>query len=277
MLARKAPIDFEPANPLWTPEHPAFGHALNGGSSVLPYLEPYLIKVMKLAREQIPAERRALHEDLGVFIQQEANHYTTHARYNAVLRRHYAGLEPFEAKIREDFEGFLSRRSLRFNLAYSEGFECMGVIQARLLFEHSDTLLRGADPAVTALWRWHLAEEWEHRTVCHDVYHALDGRYWFRVGVFLYVLFHLNRHGRRVAKHLLAQDIAAGRVKRTLGTRLRAAWHELRIAAFSLPRLLAVLLPGYSPRRLGELEPADRFLAKFSAPIALRAEAEARG
>ena len=106
-----------------TPEHPEFGHQLNGGSSLLPYLEPYLIKVMKLARTRIPKEQSALLEDLDVFIQQEANHFTTHARYNAVMRRRYAGLEPFEAKIRDDFERFLSRRSLRFNLAYSEGFE----------------------------------------------------------------------------------------------------------------------------------------------------------
>src|SRR5262245_51880970 len=167
MLARRAPIDFESTNPLWTPAHPAFGQALNGGSSVLPYLEPYLIKVMKLARERIAPEQSRLLSELAIFNQQEANHYTTHARYNAVLRRHYAGLEPFEEKIRDDFERFLTRRSLRFNLAYSEGFECLGAIQAELLFERADALLAGADPAVTALWRWHLAEEFEHRTVCH--------------------------------------------------------------------------------------------------------------
>jgi predicted metal-dependent hydrolase len=119
MLARSAPIDFEHADPLWTPEHPAFGHQLNASSSMLPYLEPYLIKVMKQVRARIPQEQAALLRDLDVFIQQEANHYTTHARYNAVLRRRYTGIEPFEAKIRADFERFLSQRSLKFNLAYS--------------------------------------------------------------------------------------------------------------------------------------------------------------
>src|SRR5262245_22967720 len=98
MLARRAPIDFERADPLWTPVHPMFGHTMNASSSMLPYLEPYLIKVMKQARERIAPERRELLDDLGVFIQQEANHYTTHERYNAVLRRRYAGLEPFEAE-----------------------------------------------------------------------------------------------------------------------------------------------------------------------------------
>jgi predicted metal-dependent hydrolase len=264
MLARRAPIDFEAANPLWTPAHPGFGHALNGGSSLLPYLEPYLIKVMKQARERIPAERRELHADLAVFIQQEANHYTTHARYNAVLRRHYTGLEAFEAKIHDDFERLLTKRSLRFNLAYSEGFECLGAIQAEVFFERSDALLAGADPAVTDLWRWHLAEEFEHRTVCHDVSRALAGGYFYRVAIFLYVLFHLNGHGRRVAKHLLAQDVAAGRVRRGWRMRLRALRHDLRAFAFALPRILAVLLPGYTPRRLPLLAKAERFLEGFA-------------
>jgi predicted metal-dependent hydrolase len=264
MLARRAPIDFERADPLWTPEHPEFGHQLNGGSSVLPYLEPYLIKVMKQARARIPQERRELLADLDVFIQQEANHYTTHARYNVVMRRHYAGLEPFEAKIRDDFERFLSQRSLKFNLAYSEGFECLGVIQAALLFRLGERLLRGADPAVTELWRWHLAEEFEHRTVCHDVYHALAGGYWYRLGVFLYVLHHLNGHGRRVARHLLAADVAAGRVRRGWRERLRALGHDLRTLAFVAPRMLAVLMPWYTPRRLGGLPQAERFLAEFA-------------
>ena len=70
MLARSAPIDFEHADPLWTPEHPAFGHQLNASSSMLPYLEPYLIKVMKQARARIPQEQAALLRDLDVFIQQ---------------------------------------------------------------------------------------------------------------------------------------------------------------------------------------------------------------
>src|SRR5262245_50072792 len=140
MLARSAPIDFERANPLWTPEHPQFGHQLNASSSMLPYLEPYLIKVMKLARERIGPERRQLLDELAIFNQQEANHYTTHARYNAVLRRHYTGIEAFEAKIRGDFERFLSKRSLKFNLAYSEGFECVGMIQAEWIFEGAEEL-----------------------------------------------------------------------------------------------------------------------------------------
>jgi len=262
MQARRADIDFESANPLWTPADPAFGHMLNGGSCQLPYLEPYLIKVMKMARERLGPEQRQLQADLHVFVQQEANHYTTHARYNAVLRRHYAGLEPFEAEIRDDFERFLAKRSLRWNLAYCEGFESLGLMQAESIFEQADALLRGSDPAVTALWRWHLAEEFEHRTVCHDVYHALYGGYLYRVGVLVYTMWHLFTHSRRVAKHLLAQDRAAGRLPQRAPRSWRESWRALR---FSLPRFASLFSPWYTPRRRSSLPEAERFLEAFAA------------
>ena len=109
-----------------------------------------------------------------------------------------------------------------------------------------------------------MAEEFEHRTVCHDVYHALAGGYWYRLAVFFYVLHHLNGHGRRVARHLLAADVAAGRVRRGFRERMRALRHDLRTFAFVAPRMLAVLMPWYTPRRLGELPQAERFLAEFA-------------
>ena len=175
MKARSAPIDFSDAQPWWTPSHPPLGHSLNGGSVNLPYLEPYLIKVMKQARKELEAVAPELLPDVDVFNRQEANHFKTHARFNAVLRERYEGMEAFEDEIRRDFESFLER-PLKWNLAYSEGFESLGLIQAEFFFEHMDDLVEDADPAVLELWRWHLAEEFEHRCVCHDVYHALYGR-----------------------------------------------------------------------------------------------------
>ncbi|WP_369821012.1 metal-dependent hydrolase [Novosphingobium sp. CCH12-A3] len=35
--------------------------------------------------------------------------------------------------------------------------------------------MENADPEPTNMWRWHLAEELEHRSVCSDVYHELSG------------------------------------------------------------------------------------------------------
>ena len=40
-----------------------------------------------------------------------------------------------------------------------------------------DEVLAGAHPKLAALWRWHAAEENEHKSVAFDVYQAAGGNY----------------------------------------------------------------------------------------------------
>ena len=75
----------------------------------------------------------------------------------------------------------LRQRSLAQYAAYCEGFECLGIIQTEFFFfERIPDPLAGADARLVKLWGWHLAEEFEHRTVCFDVHYALGGGYFAR-------------------------------------------------------------------------------------------------
>jgi predicted metal-dependent hydrolase len=246
MLARRPQFDFSHAAARWTPAAPAYARQLDAASLMLPYLEPYLIKVEKLARERLDPDRdAALIRDIDLFNQQEANHFRLHAQYNEALRASYPGLEPFEDEIRADFASFLRERSLGWNLAYCEGFECSGIVGAEFFFGPGAAFLVGADPAPRELWAWHLAEEFEHRTVCHDALRALHPGYRRRIGGYFAFLRHLQSFCDRVAAHLLAVDrergsLPAGAVD--LDRRFRRA--QLR---FSLPRILKILSPAYDP------------------------------
>lgn len=246
MKARRPSLDFDHAPARWIPDAPAYAYQLDAASTMLPYLEPYLIKVQKLAREQLDPNRDAdLIGEIDVFNHQEANHYRFHARYNEVLHSHYPGLEPFEAEIKADFDRFLREKSLAWNLAYCEGFECTGLVGAEFFFGPAAPFLRTADPAGFDLWAWHLAEEFEHRCVCHDVLHALYPGTIRRLRGYYDFLIHLQRYANRVAAYLKSVDRARGLYPADAEVKDRA-FDRVR-SRFMLPRLMRILSPFYDP------------------------------
>ncbi len=246
MKARRPSLDFTHAPAHWIPDAPAYAYQLDAASTMLPYLEPYLIRVQKLARERLdPATHADLIRAIDLFNQQEANHYRLHAKYNAVLRRHYPGLERFEAEIKADFERFLREKSLAWNLAYCEGFECTGLVSAEFFFGPAEPFLRTADPSARDLWAWHLAEEFEHRSVCHDVLRALHPGWFRRLGGYFDFLRHLQAYGDRVAAYLKSVDRERGTCPAGAEEKDRA-FDRVR-SRFMLPRLARILLPGYDP------------------------------
>ena len=261
MKARRPSLDFSRAPAGWIPDAPGYAYQLDAASTMLPYLEPYLIKVQKLAREQLDPDRHAeLIRDIEVFNHQEANHFRLHAKYNEALRSHYPGLEAFEAEVKADFDRFLRDQSLAWNLAYCEGFECMGLVGAEFFFGPAEPFLRTADPAARDLWAWHLAEEFEHRCVCHDVLHALHPGTFHRLRGYFAFLSHLQRFCNRVAEHLKAVDRERGTYPADADVKDRV--FQRVQSRHTLPRMLRILSPTYdpTPRRMAPaLEAALRF------------------
>jgi len=248
MRARLPQIDFDPADGLWLASWPEFAHRMNGASLLLPYLEPYLIRVMKRARPRLEEVAPELLDVVDVFNRQEANHYKVHARYNAVLRQQYPGLERFEAEIKADYQRFLEEESLEWNVAYCEGFESAGLISSEFFLQEIDDALVHADPAVRELWVWHLAEEFEHRAVAHDVLAAIAPGWLRRLRGFRLFGRHLYDFTARVCEHLTEIDRDRGRIRdddaRVRATSRRFARRESRFYAARVARLLS---PWYSP------------------------------
>lgn len=211
MIARFPKFDFSNIRAHWT-RNPEFAQRLNAASLVPAYVEPYLLKVMMAAREKVDPANTQLLRDIDIFNKQEMQHLKHHLSLNKRIRAlGYTRIEPLERKFEADLADFLKNRSLRFNLAYCEGFESMSATACELFFEDYTELLEGADPEPAALWRWHLAEEFEHRTVCSDVYHALSGlnpvsRYFYRVYGYFFAVKHIASLGIAASKALLEHD-----------------------------------------------------------------------
>src|SRR4029077_10096851 len=75
-------------------------------------------------------------------------------------------------------------------------------------FGMADDLFVGADPRGVALMKWHMAEEFEHRTVCHSALTALSGNYFVRVRGLISMMRHLTPYKKKAIAIVLGQERA---------------------------------------------------------------------
>jgi uncharacterized protein len=255
------PQDVDPVIVQGRPEESFIALSL---SLLLPYLEPYLIRTMKAALPQIT--KRRLADEVAAFIGQEGQHYRQHLHLNeAIKRKGFGGLAALEDELDRDYQRFSLEHSLRFNLAYAEGFEAFTTQLARIT---ADLDMSQWQPDVADLFRWHLAEEVEHKNVAFDVYDHVCGGYVHRTIVGGWAQRHFLRWVLRTTWYLLH---ASGAVPAHGG-----AWASLRRSlAFTVdrgwrltPKVLRTYLPGYSPHHI-EVPQVLRDLAAHYSEVAV--------
>ncbi|MGO9060526.1 MAG: metal-dependent hydrolase [Candidatus Binataceae bacterium] len=265
MKVRKPHYDYTSSLPRWCKAYPEYSHVINVASLMLPYLEPYLNTVMRRAQAQL-GPSHPLNADISLFCKQEAAHYLNHGEYNDALRKAgYPRLPEFEEQFRKHFDRLLNEKSLRYNCAYSLAFESIGPVYAEWWFGGADDIMQDADPSVVALWRWHLAEEFEHRNVAYDVYQSLFGGYFYRIYAQYEFMRDLRVLTRGAVKYLLTEDSRQMNAEEQNQSRQRFAEIRKRESSFITKRLMRVLSPVYTPHTLREPKGIAELLAKVDA------------
>jgi predicted metal-dependent hydrolase len=186
ITVRKVDFDFPDDVDLYAlPSMPRVSLFIAAFSLTMPYLEPYLIRMMLKAADAV--DDPELREDMRRFSQQEGNHYRNHARINAIIRGKFddetsSRLRAIEEDLKNEYQRFLNDKPLAFNLAYAEGFEAM-TCAAALADTRSAAPQSGdrVNPGWADLLEWHGLEEIEHRTVAFNVYEHVVGGYRYRV------------------------------------------------------------------------------------------------
>jgi predicted metal-dependent hydrolase len=224
---------------------PLLSYTFLGTWMLLPHLEPCLIRTMRDALPRI--ESAPLRAEVQAFCAQEGQHYREHARANDAIRTRRTGfgrLAELEREIAAEYASFTRDRSLRWNLAYAEGFEALTAAQSRLQFE--ERVFERMTGPLRDLMEWHIMEEIEHRTVAFDVYRALYGGYLFRLAVGLWAQWHFLSRALRLAGCMVRAD------RESFAPALRSrsrAW-LVRYALRAIPRVLHLYMPWYDPRRI---------------------------
>lgn len=275
MVVRYPRIDFTKIRAHWAPNI-AFAQYQNATSIIPAPVEPWLIKVLQIAKDKLPRNKPQLEADMAAFIGQESQHFRQHRMFNKVIAAQgYPRLAEFEQQLTADLDGFLKNCSLKFMLAYADGFESLGAVQGGIWFGKMDALIEGADENAVALWKWHMAEEFEHREVCFQIYHAIYSRglwgkiwngYFYRIYGCVYAMRHLNAYMEKMFDYMIAQDREvmdeAERVK--LDEDIKALRQFQKRMFF--PQLLKNFLPWYNPGRKPTPDGLFDYLRRYEKP-----------
>lgn len=289
LKARRVKFDLSASPVQWLPEDVFSSHLVNGIHLLLPAGELWFCRIYNKALPYITDPQ--LREDVAGFIRQEGIHAQAHRAGEAWLRTNGYDVDRYRRTIDWLFEQFLgetpfalpalkkalpAKRWLIFRL---------GVVAA---IEHFTGLLgdwamnsRGwddGDPVVADLFRWHLAEEVEHRTVAFDLYEHLcateAGFYLSRQAIMAIVfpifVYCIAEGGRTLARQ--DSDPGARVLGRTGVIRLLLKMERIgrrtdHVPPFSLvvTRTLRWLSPRFHPRSEGDTEQALAYIARSPA------------
>ena len=268
LTVRKPAFDFSGSVPHWGDNAEAIT-IFNAGAIIPTPIERYLIRVMRMAKQQLdPVADSDLIETIDLFNKQEGQHYKLHNDLMTMLTaKAYPRLREFEAAFDADLKEFLATKSLAWNIAYCEGFESTGCAMARawidggikeICGDHGSTPMR--------LWMWHMAEEFEHRSVVHDVLHRIYGDE---------EAFELRKQGATInrqhnAEHALAAamyiteidqaDMTSREIEKSNARALEAA---TAVGELSAAELLWVFDPDYDPAAVSPPRDYERVLDNY--------------
>ena len=257
----------------WMKGDPVATAWYNSVSASLPRGEAFFIETMKKFRDEMPP---GLATEVRDFIRQEINHTREHVAFNRLVADHGYDVESIDRGI-ADMLSLAEGRPREVNLAVSIALEHFAASISHELLAHP-SYLAGAEKEPAELWRWHAAEEIEHKGLVFDVWlHVTrDWSGWKRwktmTMVTLLITRKYFRNRVRDALGLMAQDGLTG-----WRARARLYWHlwgNPGMIRRLLPHWGRILLPGFKPWDLDNSDLIQRYRRQdeTAAPVLVPAE-----
>jgi predicted metal-dependent hydrolase len=287
IVPRKVKFDWARSELHWIKDDPFSSHWANEFSYLLTQGEKFFCRVF---REALPrVEDPKLRADVEAFIKQEAVHSRAHhdsieaylkrlgivggafERHNAVLFDRWLAQEPLGRKLPKP----LQRQWLIIRIGVVAAVEHYTAALGTFVLEADSWKRDGADPVVADLFRWHGAEEIEHRSVAYDLYRHLGGGWPLRTLLMAVVLPTLmERMGSGIAQ-LMRQDPAfSASQTHPLRPGFWRAWSR-SAAQGNTPSLgwyvrhaFRFLRRGYHPEHEASTEQALRYIASSPGVLA---------
>lgn len=245
---------------MWHARSQAVTSFFNNLSIFFPPGERFFIASVNAHRKHVYDD--GLLEEVRGFCGQEGVHSREHDRYNEMLRQQGYPVVEMEERVRRLLVRVQKRLPKRLRLAATCALEHFTALMGQILLE-DPRILDGAHPTMAKLWRWHAAEENEHKSTAYDVYLAAGGNYPERVivmlGATLVFWAKVLEHQIRLMK---ADDILYSRDE----------WSSLLAWMFDEPgwvwplarHYCAYYEPGFHPRDIDTRELLEAWKASFA-------------
>jgi hypothetical protein len=290
LKARRVQFDFD-ATPLhWLKDDPFSTHIINGIHLLLPAGELWFCRVYNQALPLVTDDQ--LRADVEGFIRQEAVHSRAHSKAQLYLERHGLSVDEYVQRVEWLFGTFLGEAPFGMKFLQRKAIQKqwlvlrVGLIAA---IEHftgvlgqwamdNDTWEENGDPAMVDLFKWHLAEEVEHRTVAFDLFeHLCKTQLGFYVSrqalmaiVFPLFIYFISEGGRSLARQ--DPDPSVRKMGRTLIPQLLMQLEQTGKRTVNVPTFtflvnatLRWLSPRFHPIHEGDTEQALAYLARSPA------------
>jgi predicted metal-dependent hydrolase len=230
---RRREFDFDSVPRHWVAGRKSVTTFLDNLSTFFPHGERFFVAAVRAHEKFVTSDD--LRAAVRGFCGQEGAHTKAHDGYNAMLARQGYPAEKLDAEI-EKLLAFVAKvLPPRMRLSATCALEHMTALMAQMLTA-DDVALKDADPTMTSLWKWHAAEENEHKAVAFDVYKAAGAPYWERA---LMMIVASSVFFTKVIEHQV-------RMMRTDGTATSPReWWSLFHYVFVNPGTLSGIAPEY--------------------------------
>ena len=229
----------------WNLDNPVLTHFENAFSIMIPPGERFFIDSVRAYEDRVTDdEGRAL---IKAFVRQEGLHGEAHDRFNASYERYgidIARQEAYAAKVFRRARRWLPAKIQLGITVFSEHLTAVGAHTLLDAPEVEDEI----DPQMLSFWRWHAAEELEHKSVAFDLFHRVGGGYATRMLSVLAAALFLAVPMVRITRALLREDPHQA----TAADRKQALAVQRRMGRRQLPLFLAYFKPGFHPWQIDD-------------------------
>lgn len=197
ILVKPHSVDSAKIRQDWIPDEEFACTVLNAAHLLLPYGELWMCRVFNQAIPMISDKK--LLRDVKSFIGQEGNHAKAHKAVMGAFTSqgpdfsisHKLLTQLFSVRLgdklfgRWKVQGKWKYRWLKWRIGLIATLEHITCVLGGWLVENKAFQESGADEEMIQVFKWHGAEEIEHRSVAHDLHQHLGGTHFFRAAIFI--------------------------------------------------------------------------------------------